>query len=121
MTRLGSSRTYDVLENHADQFKHPVKEFSPRIKNMNSSSSLSKNTNYYQAPRRKLRKTVSSVRVPKESSSTSREIEDEQDQLSINEFENTNNISTSREIIPLEKTEKLANLENISMFQRSFK
>jgi hypothetical protein len=52
-SRLVSNRHYDVLDNHADKFKVPDKEFAPRIKNTSSESNLSKNSNCYQAPRRR--------------------------------------------------------------------
>lgn len=56
MSRLASNRNYDVLDNHADRFKKPDKEFEPRIKNTNSESHLGKNPSCYQAPRRRRRK-----------------------------------------------------------------
>jgi hypothetical protein len=56
MSRLASNRNYDVLDNHADRFKKPDKEFEPRIKNTNSESHLGKNSSCYQAPRRRRRK-----------------------------------------------------------------
>lgn len=56
MSRLASNRNYDVLDNHADRFKKPDKEFEPRIKNTSSESHLGKNSSCYQAPRRRRRK-----------------------------------------------------------------
>ena len=63
MSRLVAGRHYDVLDNHADRFKAPSKEFVPRIKNTNSSSHLIKKSNYYQPPRRrnKLNPTGASI------------------------------------------------------------
>lgn len=59
MSRLIGNHNYDVLDNHADKFKAPTKEFVPRIKNTNSQSNLSKNNSCYQAPRRRRRnKTI---------------------------------------------------------------
>lgn len=55
MSRLVGNHNYDVLDNHADKFKHPTREFVPRIKNTNSLSSLSKNSSCYQPPRRRRR------------------------------------------------------------------
>ena len=68
MSRLVAGRHYDVLDNHADRFKAPSKEFVPRIKNTNSSSHLIKKSNYYQPPRRrnKLNPTGSSINLNNE-------------------------------------------------------
>ncbi len=53
MSKLVAGKQYDVLDNHADKFVKPVKEFQPRIKNTNSTSHLAQKSSYYQPPRRR--------------------------------------------------------------------
>ena len=54
MSRLVAGHNYDILDNHAEKFKQPQKEFEPRIKNKeNASSKLLETNNCYQPPRRR--------------------------------------------------------------------
>lgn len=52
MSRLASGHNYDVLDLHADKFTHPIKEFQPRIKNLEKSSSKLRESKCYEPPRR---------------------------------------------------------------------
>lgn len=71
MSRLVSGRPYDVLDNHAQKFKHPTKSFEPRIINSEKSSSLAQTSSCYQPPRRRKNRqsfTVNSVTNAREKS-----------------------------------------------------
>lgn len=61
MSRLVAGRHYDVLDNHAQKFVHPNKQFQPRIKNTKTASSLSKSSSTYQPPRRRKNRQTSTA------------------------------------------------------------
>ncbi|RNA30326.1 spermatogenesis-associated 7 [Brachionus plicatilis] len=94
MSRLVSGHNYDVLDLHAGKFKHPNKEFQPRIINLEKSSSKLRQSNIYEPPRRRKKNTIQKTNNDHENENLSIR------NSNLNESKNFNEESDGEELYP---------------------
>jgi hypothetical protein len=85
MAKLAAGKQYDVMENHAEKFTQPKKEFQPRVTIKKDSNSKLKDSSNYQAPRRRRSSQQTSRKESVDSLSKTKQHQENQQLLSDND------------------------------------